>query len=144
MRFTRWQVSRGALAALALTGCVLAAASPAAAQDTDARLRKAEDQIRALQRKVFPGGDGKFFVPEVNTSNPQSLPQPQVGTPAETPMTDFLARLDSIEAQLNRLTAKSEVSENAIAMIEDRLDKLEANGVAATAATVPVRPTGAI
>ena len=52
MRFTRWQVSRGALAALLLAGGMLSAASPAAAQDTDARLRKAEDQIRALQRAL--------------------------------------------------------------------------------------------
>jgi len=144
MHFTRWQVSRGALAALLLAGGVLAAAGSAAAQDTETRLRKAEDQIRALQRKVFPGGDGKFFVPEVNTSNPQAVPQPQIGTPAETPMTDFLARLDSIEAQLNRLTARSEVSENAISMIEDRLDKLEASGAPAAVTTVPVQPTGAI
>jgi TolA-binding protein len=136
--------ARGALAALALAAGVVVAASPAAAQDTEARLRKAEDQIRALQRKVFPGGDGKFFVPEVNTSNPQTVPQPQVGIPAATPMTDLLARLDSIEAQLNRLTARSEVSENAISMLEDRLDKLEAAGAPAGAATAAAQPTGAI
>jgi TolA-binding protein len=69
--------------------------------------------------------------------------QQPVGIPAATPLTDLLGRLDSIEAQLNRLTARSEVNENAISMIEDRLDKLEAAGAPATAA-VPVQPTGAI
>ena len=130
--------------ALLLAGGMLSAASPAAAQDTDARLRKAEDQIRALQRKVFPGADGKFFAPEVDTSSNQTVQRPQVGTPAETPMTDFLARLDSIEAQLNRLTARSEVGENAISMLEDRLDRLEAAGAATVAATPSDQPTGAI
>jgi TolA-binding protein len=142
MRFTRWQASRAVLAVMALGG-VLAAATPAAAQDDQARLRKLEDQVRALQRKVFPGPDGKFFAPEVDTSNTQTVPQQPVGIPAETPLTDVLGRLDSIEAQLNRLTARSEVNENAISMLEDRLDKLEAAGVPAAAA-VPVQPTGAI
>nr|WP_243415160.1 tetratricopeptide repeat protein [Altererythrobacter segetis] len=143
MRFTRWQASRAVLAALAMAG-VLAAAGPAAAQDEAARVRKLEDQVRALQRKVFPGPDGKFFAPEVDTSNNQPVQQQQpVGIPAATPLTDLLGRLDSIEAQLNRLTARSEVNENAISMIEDRLDKLEAAGAPATAA-VPVQPTGAI
>ncbi len=144
MRFTRWQASRAVLAAMAAGG-LLAAAAPATAQDDQARLRKLEDQVRALQRKVFPGPNGKFFAPEVNTSDTQTVTPPPVGIPAETPLTDVLGRLDSIEAQLNRLTARSEVSENAISMLEDRLDKLEAAGVpAAAAAAAPVQPTGAI
>jgi TolA-binding protein len=144
MRFTRWHVSRGSLAALLLAGGVLAAASPATAQDEEARVRKLEDQVRALQRKVFPGPDGKFFVPEVDTSNAQTAPQQPVGIPAATPLTDLLGRLDSIEAQLNRLTARSEVNVNAISMHEDRLDKLEAAGAPAVADPASVQPTGAI
>ena len=144
MRFTRWQASRTVLAALALTGCLLATATPASAQDEAARVRKLEDQVRALQRKVFPGPDGKYFTPEVDTSRPQPVQaQPPVGAPGETQMTDFLNRLDSIEAQLNRLTARSEVNENAISMLEDRLDKLEAAGAPAVVAG-PTQPTGAI
>jgi TolA-binding protein len=142
MRFTHWQASRAILAAMALGG--LLAATPAAAQDDQARLRKLEDQVRALQRKVFPGPDGKFFAPEVNTSQVQASPQP-TGIPAATPLTDVLARLDSIEAQLNRLTARSEVNENAISMIEDRLDKLEGGGkIVVPTDLAPTQPTGAI
>jgi TolA-binding protein len=142
MRFTRWQASRAVLAALAMTCGVLATATPAAAQDEAARVRKLEDQVRALQRKVFPGPDGKYFVPEVDTSNPQPV-ETQIAPPSETQMTQFLNRLDSIEAQLNRLTARSEVNENAISMLEDRLDKLEAAGAPAAVAE-PAQPTGAI
>jgi TolA-binding protein len=128
-----------------MTCGVLATTTPAAAQDEAARVRKLEDQVRALQRKVFPGPDGKYFAPEVDTSNPQPVqPQPQIAAPGETQMTQFLNRLDSIEAQLNRLTARSEVNENAISMLEDRLDKLEAAGAPAPAEAVPAQPTGAI
>lgn len=146
MRFTHWQASRAILAAMALGG--LLAATPVAAQDDQARLRKLEDQVRALQRKVFPGPDGKFFAPEVNTSQAQAAPPQPAGIPAATPLTDVLARLDSIEAQLNRLTARSEVNENAISMIEDRLDKLDAGGKVVAPADLapapPTQPTGAI
>ncbi|MGZ3269796.1 MAG: tetratricopeptide repeat protein [Croceibacterium sp.] len=149
MRFTRWQAPRHglrtALAALALTGGVFAAASPAAAQSDDARVRKLEDQVRALQRKVFPGPDGKYFTPEVDTSGAQTAPvQPPVGVPAETPMTDILNRLDSIESQLSRLTARSEVNENAMSNLEKRVDALEAKTSVAVADAAPVQPTGAI
>jgi TolA-binding protein len=131
------------LATLA-AGAVLATAIPAAAQDSDARLKKIESQIKALQRKVFPGPDGTYFEPEVTPSTAAAAPQP-VGTPSTSALTDVLARLDSIEAQLNRLTARSEVNENAISMLEDRLDALEAKATPVVP-TLPAieQPTGAI
>jgi TolA-binding protein len=147
MRFTRWQASRAVLAMLA-AGAVLAGASPAAAQDTDARLKKVESQIKALQRKVFPGPDGTYFEPEVATPNGNAAPPQPVGTPSTSALTDVLARLDSIEAQLNRLTARSEVNENAISMLEDRLDAIEARNAPPAAAPAPEaaseQPSGAI
>ena len=51
-----------ALGALTAAAVVATTPIPAFAQDnTEARLRKAEAEIRALQRTVFPGGDGRFF-----------------------------------------------------------------------------------
>jgi len=152
MRFTRWQASRAVLATLAL-GALLAAASPAAAQDTDARLKKVEAEVRALQRQVFPGGDGKYFPPEVVTpSNSGPVLQQPVGTPGVTPMTDVLNRLESIESQLARLTARSEVNENALSQLQARVEALEAKTAApppaatpdAAADAAPEQPTGAI
>jgi TolA-binding protein len=142
MRFTPWRASRAVLAGLALASGALVAASPAGAQDTDSRLRKAEAEIKALQRQVFPGGDGKYFPPEVTSGVAQQ--QQPIGSPAETPLTDVLGRLDSIESQLNRLTARSEVNENAISMLQSRLDALEARSIPAVADATPVQPTGAI
>ena len=46
---------------------VLATAIPALAQDTrqvERRVDKLESEMRAVQRKVFPGGDKRYFEPE--------------------------------------------------------------------------------
>jgi len=113
----------------------------AAAQSDDARLRRIESELRALQRAVFPGGDGRFFTPEVDTARPQT--PPQVGTPSNTALTDVLARLDALEAQLARLTARSEENANELAQLEAKLDE----AISAAAPPVPVTvvpPTGII
>ena len=123
MSFTHWQTSRMVLAALVLAGSAVVAA-PAAAQVDEARLRKIEAEIRALQRQVFPNGDGRFFTPEVVTPG-QSRPQQPIGTPSESAVTDILARLQSIESQLATLTARSEENANQIEQIEGRLGLLE-------------------
>jgi TolA-binding protein len=156
MRFTRWQAptraGRTVLATLALAGGLVAAATPAAAQDDQARLRKLESEVKALQRQVFPGGGGKYFTPEVVTPAPgATVTQTPIGAPAETPMTDVLNRLTSIETQLSRLTARSEVTENSLSKLEARVDALEKAGAAAAPPppsedvdAPPRQPTGEI
>lgn len=106
-----------------LSAALLGVALPAAAQDStdEARLRKIEAEVRALQRKVFPGGDPRYFEPEISPAQ-----QPQTNTaPTSTAVTDILARLDAIEAQLQRLTAHSEENTNAISELETRVAALE-------------------
>jgi TolA-binding protein len=139
MSFTHWHASRAAFAALALAGGAVMAV-PAAAQSDDARLRKIEAEVRALQRTVFPNGGDRFFTPEVVTPSGSAAQQPSIGTPSETALTDMLARLDAIESQLARLTAGSEVNENALSQLEERLLRLEGGAAPPPAA----RPTGAI
>ncbi len=126
----------------ALTGVLLAGVGTAmlpvtaAAQSDEARLRRIEAELRALQREVFPGGDGRFFTPEVDTARPQA--QPQVGTPANSALTDVLARLDSLEAQLARLTARNEENANQLSQLEAKLDEaISAASAPAQAAVVP-------
>ena len=113
------------------TGMALAAAVvmttpvPAMAQDevSEARVRKIEAEIRALQRQVFPGGDARFFEPEINT---QQGSAPSTANPnSTTAVTDILARLDAIEAQLQRLTAAGEENRNAVTLLEERVEALE-------------------
>jgi TolA-binding protein len=139
-----WQASRAVLATLALAGGAIATATPALAQDTNARVRKLESEVKALQRKVFPGPDGTYFEPEVVTPPTGVIQQPPVGSPSTSTLTDVLQRLDSIEAQLSRLTARSEVTENALGKLEGRVDALEKSGVPAAGDSAAAPPTGAI
>jgi len=125
-------VNRAIVAPLAILA-LACTAWPASAQDasTDARLKKAETEIRALQRKVFPGGDGKYFEPEVTAA--QSIGT-TVTRPSTTAVTDILARLDAMEGQIARLTSQTEENTNAIAKLGTRLAALEVTtGAAATA-----------
>lgn len=98
--------------------------SPVAAQDsvTEARMRKAEAEIRALQRKVFPGGDAKYFAPEITGAAPSVNAQ---NTPPPTVTTDIYRRLDGVEAQISILTQQTEQNTNALAQLAARLAALE-------------------
>ncbi|OYX67227.1 MAG: hypothetical protein B7Y88_00130 [Sphingomonadales bacterium 32-64-17] len=109
--------------------------TPAAAQ-VDARLERIEAQLRALQRTVFPGGDERFFEPEITAqSNNANVPTPGISSSA---MTDVLSRISAIESQLTRLTAATEVNQNALSALEQRVAAMEA----ARATTPTPTPTG--
>ena len=112
----------------AATFAVLAAASPAIAQDdgAEARIKRLESEVRALQRKVFPGGDGRYFEPEISA---RPSVDSTVSTPSTTAVTDILARLDALEAQLQRQTAQVEENTNAVRLLGERLDALQGAGV---------------
>jgi len=125
-------VSQGVLAAT-LAGHAV----PALAQDTlaEARLRKIEAEVRAMQRVVFPGADGKVFTPQIAQGTSTAA---AVGQPATSAVTDILTRLDSVEAQMARLTGQIEQNSNRIAQIESRL------GIGAAApASAPAAGTAA-
>ena len=95
------------------------------------RLRKLEAEVRALQRSVFPNGETQFQPqPGLSGAGVTAPGQPQAGSPATSPVTDLLSRMDAIEAQNARLTAQVEELSN-------RLRKVE-NGVpSAPAASAP-------
>ena len=110
-----------------LVAVLLGTAAPALAQtapaspESEARLRKIEAEVRALQRQVFPGSDGKFFPPEVT---PGTAPRVTTGVPASTPVSDLLTRMESVEAQLSRLTAQNEETANRVAQLEAKITAL--------------------
>lgn len=125
----------GALVAAAV---VATTPVPSIAQDNaEARLRRAEAEIRALQRAVFPGGDGRFFEPQISADG-SPAPSTTTGAPSTTAVTDILARLDAIELQLQRLTALTEENTNALSGLETRVTTLE--GGALPARTAPPLP----
>lgn len=129
LRTTRW------LATAAAAAILVGGAAPAFAQDanTNARLNKVEGEVRALQRKVFRGTDGKYFEPEI-TSRPAPVTTP--GGPASTPVSDLLTRMDAVEAQMARLTAQVEQNTNRIGQLEEKL----AAGVPVAAPAVTPAP----
>jgi tol-pal system protein YbgF len=134
-----------------LLGLVAATvASPVAVfsqQDTaqiDKRVGTLESQMRAVQRKVFPGGSPKYFEPEFQPAEPG---QTAAAAPAATDpkvLAELQARLLELEKQLGELTGRVEQNENKTrqleqafktfkADVEERLGKLEPS-----AAAVPV------
>lgn len=120
-----------------LIALTLALASPALAQsstDADTRLRKIEAEVRALQRQVFPGGDGKLFPAQVESGQAATSAG---GTPATTPVSDLLARMDAVESTLARLTAQGEENTNKIAKLEAQMAAQNAASSSSAAA-----PTG--
>ena len=71
------------LAVVAMVGPALAQQAPASqaqVSQIDKRVGVLESQMRAVQREVFPGGDKRFFAPEVVADAPATTPAP--GTPA--------------------------------------------------------------
>ena len=87
----------------AITAALLLAttAAPLAAQQQPAavgqRVDKLEREMRAVQRKVFPGGNQQFFEPEIA---PQAAPSAPAGVPASNPVADLTTRVSSLEQEL--------------------------------------------
>lgn len=108
----------------ALAGSVLAVPAPVIAQDNndELRIRKLEAEVRALQRRVFPGSDGRFFEPEITGAPASTATNNATST---TAVTDILSRLGALETQIQRLTATTERNENAIGILTERLDSME-------------------
>jgi len=132
----RWrQAASAAALALVLVGPAL----PVMAQESaaDIRMRKMEAEIRALQRKVFPGDD-KFFAPEITPGTTPATAAGATAAPAAgSAVTDLIRRMDALEAQIASLTGQVEMNSNRIAQLEARA------GIAAPAATTPAVATTA-
>lgn len=115
------------IAALLLAGAAL----PAAAQErtsVEQRIERLEQQLRAVQRRVFPGGAGAQPVePEIqpDTAQPAARPAPGGGA-----VGDLTARVDALEAQLATLTGQIEESANRTRQMEAAITRLREETVA--------------
>lgn len=119
---------------LALMLVLAGSAAPVAAQDSsaDTRLRRLEAEVRDLKRQA---GVDRTVAPQAVPTT--AAPRP-VGAPATTPVSDLMARMEAIEAQLARLTAQNEESGNKLRLLEERVS---ANEAAAKAVTQPIAAT---
>ena len=111
------------IAALFLSG---AAALPAAAQQANpalgGRVDRLEKEMRAVQRKVFPGANPQYFEPEIAPAAPSAAP---AGTPATSPLADLSARVDTLEQELSRMTGQVEQNSFKLRQLEDMLNKFK-------------------
>lgn len=104
---------------ITLAAAAAATALPAAAQsNVEGRVGRLESEMRAVQRKVFPGGAGQYLQPEITA--PQVPVGPGPGVPATSPVTDLTARVASLEGQMQTLTGQVEQSQYRLRQLEDR------------------------
>lgn len=97
-------------------------AVPAAAQRNETperRIERLEQQLRAVQRRVFPGG--AEIAPEIDPQRPAAA---QDGVPASSAVADLTARVDSLEGQLRELTGQIEQNGNRLRQIEEGMNRL--------------------
>jgi len=111
-----------------LLGLILMAsvAAPAAAQRNDPidrRVDRLEQQLRAVQRRVFPDGNSQFVEPEIRS---QSGPAAG-GNLSGDALSSLNARVDAIEAQLRGLTGLIEESGNSSRQAEAQIGRLRAD-----------------
>ena len=105
------------LTAILLAGCAVPAL--AQTQPVEKRVNKLEQEMRAVQRKVFPGGAGAIVEPEIR-SQPGNV---QGGVPAGSAVSDLSARVDALEAQLATLTGQIEQSGFRVRQLEETLNR---------------------
>ncbi len=109
-----------------LIGVCLAALMPAAistgaqAQNVEGRVGKLESEMRAVQRKVFPGGAGQMLQPQITA--PQGVQGPGPGSPATSALADVNQRVTSLEQQMTSLTEQIEQNQNRTRQLQDAFD----------------------
>jgi TolA-binding protein len=122
---------------------LLALSIPSSAQDAnvEGRVTKLEKELKAVQRKVFPDGAGKYFEPDIKADTPAS---DGTKTASGTEVTDLIGRVDALETQLASLTGQVEQHGNAMKAMEARLKAMEAQvkslNADATAAAADPKP----
>jgi tol-pal system protein YbgF len=97
-------------------------AGPAAAQDIGLtnRVGTLEKEMKAVQRKVFPGGDPRYFTPEIAPEVPAAVAE---GVPASSPLADLTSRVDTLERQQQTLTGAVEEAQNRLRLLDEAFAK---------------------
>jgi TolA-binding protein len=129
------------LSVLALVvAAALPASVPAGAQDrsVERRVDVIEKELRAVQRKVFPGGAGATVEPEISAAQ---APASESGFPASSALADLNARVDSLEAQLRTLTGQSEENAHRLRLLEASVTQLRADAEARSTEAAPSSAT---
>ncbi|RYE00780.1 MAG: hypothetical protein EOP61_13065 [Sphingomonadales bacterium] len=96
--------------AFGLTGTALA-------QDAaiTGRVDRLEREMRAVQRKVFPGGAGQTVEPQIVPESNTTVP----GTPSSSALVDLSARVTALESQSASLTGQVEQGQYRLRQLEE-------------------------
>lgn len=100
-------------------------ATPVLAQQSmpvEKRVDKLEKEMKAVQRKVFPGGAQTYFEPEIK---PQAAAPAPAGSPADAPVIDLTRRVDALEKALAALTGQVEQNSYNLRKLEDQFAKMK-------------------
>tara|TARA_R110002033_G_scaffold26757_8_gene61051 strand:+ start:9195 stop:10064 length:870 start_codon:yes stop_codon:yes gene_type:complete len=106
-----------------LTGLLFSAPASAQNANIEPRVDRLEQEMRAVQRKVFPGGSSRYFEPEITAEADPASPPANNTTSA---VSDLIARVDALEASLASLTGRVEENGYRLQKIEDKLAAAEA------------------
>jgi TolA-binding protein len=104
---------------------MLGAAPPAVAQSTaqpnlERRVGRLEQEMRAVQRRVFPGGAGATVDPELQPVTPT----PQQSGATGDAVSSLASRIEAVEAQLARVTGQVEETGYRVSQLEEQLRQL--------------------
>jgi TolA-binding protein len=112
-------VALGILLALDAAGFAQTAIPP-----LDRRIDKLESEMKAVQRKVFPGANPRYFEPEI-TAPEITSPDGPAGLPASNPLTDLSVRVGEMERQLRTITGQVEANEFKLRQLEASLQRMK-------------------
>lgn len=115
-----WGVSMRNFMALALLTSGFAWSAPALAQSAvEGRVDRLEREMRAVQRKVFPGGSGQIVTPDITAPQAQTnIP----GSPSSGAITNLESRVSAIESQFQTITGQIEQGEYRIRQLEQQFE----------------------
>ena len=134
-----------ATTAMMVAGFSLAPRPAHAQAAIEGRVDRLESEMRAVQRKVFPGGRGQMVQPQITAPTPdQVIP----GSPSDSPVSDLDARVSALESQATTLTGQVETVQHRVQLVEEaftaykratdaRLKALE-DAAGATGAAAPI------
>ncbi|MCU6454245.1 hypothetical protein LPN01_09155 [Sphingomonas sp. A2-49] len=110
-----------ALAAPALIGvtAVLLPTAGFAQSAVEGRVGKLESEMRAVQRKVFPGGAGQYLQPEITRPD---VPQAAGGVPATSAVADLTGRVTALEQQMASMTDQIEQNGYKVRQLQEAFD----------------------
>ncbi|MBC9034713.1 hypothetical protein IAG41_20175 [Sphingomonas sp. JC676] len=108
----RFVMAAAVLAAMGVSGT---AAAQTAIVTVEGRVDRLEREMRAVQRKIFPGGAGKTVEAQITPETSTVVP----GSPVDTPLADLTQRVGALEGQIQQMTGQIEQDQNRLRLLEE-------------------------